>query len=55
MNFKQTIEKIETLLLSDEYMQNHRFFVAEKDVKCNTMYDLSGIADRDDVKYRGYK
>lgn len=54
-SFENT-SKYRYFLVSDSYMLNdHRYFVAEKDVKCNDIYDLTGIVSINDVKKRGLK
>lgn len=43
-------------LVSDDYMlADHRFFVSEKNIKCNDIYDLTGLVSEEDIKYRGFK
>ncbi len=42
-------------LVSDSFMAaDHRFFIPEKDVKCNNIYDLSAVATDKDVIHRGF-
>lgn len=42
-------------LVSDDFMTaDHRFFVPEKDIKCNENYDLSKVATDKDVTHRGF-
>ncbi len=43
-------------LVSDEFMlADHRFFISEKEVKCNDTYDLTGLVSKRDIEYRGFK
>lgn len=36
-------------------LADHRFFISEKNIKCNEIYYLTGLVSEEDVKYRGYK
>ncbi len=36
-------------------LADHRFFVSDKDVTCNDIYDLTGIVSYKDVEHRGFK
>lgn len=52
----ENTSKYRYFLVSDSYMlADHRYFVAEKEVKCNEVYDLTGIVSNRDVEYRGLK
>lgn len=48
--------KYRYFLVSDDFMlTDHRFFVSEKNVKCNDIYDLTGLVLEEDVEHRGFK
>lgn len=48
--------KYRYFLVSDDFMRSeNRWFIKEKDVSCDEMYDLENIVREKDVKYRGFK
>ena len=52
----ENTSKYRYFLVSDSYMlADHRYFVAEKEVKCNETYDLTGFVSNQDVTCRGQK
>lgn len=52
----ENTSKYRYFLVSDSYMlADHRYFVAEKEVKCNETYDLTGFVSNQDVTCRRQK
>ncbi len=48
--------KYRYFLVSDDFMRSeNRWFIKEKDVTCDEIYDLENIVREKDVKYRGFR